>query len=509
LHLTPNLVVAERFRLISPLGQGGMGAIWLAHHVGLGILCAVKFIHDHAALSPEIRARFELEAHAVAQIRSPHVVQIFDHGVWEDTPYIAMEYLQGEDLGKRLQRRRVLTPAETVSILSQIGHAMAKAHAVGLVHRDLKPANIFLARDDEAEIAKVLDFGIAKDVSPGVDPNTITGEMLGTPSYMSPEQGRGNKNLDHRSDLWAVGVIAYRCLTGQLPFKAEVLGDLLMKIMVDPLPVPSTVAPVPPGFDAWWIRAMAREPEQRYQSMKELVEALRVALDTTLPPAPETPLPSAAASPAYKPVHRTINMAAPLPEPGAAALVTPSFAGAMNTPSFAAAATELPPSPLSSAPPRPGDLSTVTYPTAWTGNAAAIPSLPPPAGSVARSASGPIGAVVTAALVVGLLGLGGAGAFFALRGRSEQKAGEPSRSQVAPPPAPSASTAVAISLVVPEPTAEAVVTAESALPAVPRPAPLASATGTVATSAPRPPSTRPTPVVAAPPPTAKKHEGIY
>ncbi len=332
--------------------------------------------------------------------------------------------------------------------------------------------------------------------------------MLGTPSYMSPEQGRGNTNLDHRSDLWAVGVIAYRCLTGQLPFRAEVLGDLLMKIMVDPLPVPSMVAPVPPGFDAWWTRAMAREPEQRFQSMKELVEALRLALDTTLLPAPETPLPSASISPVFKPVNRTVSLAEPLSEPGAA-LVAPGFAGAMNTPSFASASAQLPLAPLSSMPPRPGDLSAVTYPTAWTGNAAAISSLPPLPGSPARAASGPIGPVVTLALVVGLLGLGGAGAFFALRDRSEQKATEPGRSQIAQPAPSSAASVAAAPSVVPDPTVDAVVTVESALPAAPRPAPLVSARGTVATSAPRPPSTRPPPVVAPPPPTAKKHEGIY
>jgi serine/threonine protein kinase len=274
-HLTQETVVAGRFRLVQELGRGGMGSIWRAHHVGLNIPCALKFILDEAAASPEIRARFEQEAQAVARLRSPNVVQILDHGVWEDIPYIAMELLEGEDLAKRLDRCERLEPQVISAIVTQVARALSKAHAVGLVHRDLKPANIFLVRDDDGEVVKVLDFGIAKQTQAlPAGTNTRTGALLGTPQYMSPEQARGTKTVDHRSDLWSLGVIAYRSITGQLPFQSETLVDLLVKIVSSPLPVPSLVASVPAGFNAWWERAMARDPADRFQSAREMADAL-------------------------------------------------------------------------------------------------------------------------------------------------------------------------------------------------------------------------------------------
>nr|WP_129348127.1 serine/threonine-protein kinase [Sorangium cellulosum] len=270
--------VADRFRLTRPLRQGGMGSVWLAQHVGLDMPCAIKFMHAQG-VSQEVRLRFEREAKIAAQIRSPHVVQILDHGVWEGTPYIAMEYLEGEDLDSRIQRVGRLDPHDTMAITAQVARALTRAHAAGLVHRDLKPANIFLVRDDDREIAKVLDFGIAKDSTPRVASTTKTGSLLGTPAYMSPEQAQGTKSIDHRSDLWSLAVVVFECLTGKLPFDSEAFGDLLLKIMVRPLPVPSQLAPVPPGFDAWWTRAASREPEARFQSAKEFCDALAVALD--------------------------------------------------------------------------------------------------------------------------------------------------------------------------------------------------------------------------------------
>jgi serine/threonine-protein kinase len=252
-----------------------MGSIWRAHHVGLNIPCALKFILDEAAASPEARARFEQEAQAVARLRSPNVVQILDHGVWEDIPYIAMELLEGEDLAKRLARRERLKPQEVSAIVTQVARALSKAHAVGLVHRDLKPANLFLVQDDDGEVVKVLDFGIAKQTQAlPVGNSTTTGAVLGTPQYVSPEQARAAKTVDYRSDLWSLAVIAYKSITGQLPFQGETFVDLIVKIVSDPLPVPSLVAPVPAGFDAWWARAVARDPADRFQSAREMAEAL-------------------------------------------------------------------------------------------------------------------------------------------------------------------------------------------------------------------------------------------
>jgi serine/threonine-protein kinase len=169
-----------------------------------------------------------------------------------------------------------------VQVAVQIGRALAKAHSVGLVHRDLKPANVFLVRDEEHEIAKVLDFGVAKVKGVGMDGATKTGSVLGTPYYMSPEQARGSKDMDHRSDLWALAVVVYQCITGQLPFVADALAELMVKIVIDPIPVPSHAAPVPPSFDAWWARATSRDPNQRFQTAKEFGESLGLALGVTV-----------------------------------------------------------------------------------------------------------------------------------------------------------------------------------------------------------------------------------
>jgi serine/threonine-protein kinase len=283
LELTPDLVIADRFRLVRPLGEGGMGAVWLATHIRLQIPCAVKFMRPEVAAEPAYRSRFDREAVAAAQIRSPHVVHILDHGVWEGAPYIAMEYLEGEDLAQRLARQGTLAPAEMARIVAQVARALSRAHAVGLVHRDLKPGNIFLARDDDRELVKVLDFGIAKLSGPATGSQTRTGAVLGTPYYMSPEQAQGTKAVDHRTDLWALGVVVFQCLTGQLPFVSDAFGDLVLKIIVEEIPVPSKIAAVPPGFDAWWARAVARDPAARFQSAKEMAEALAEALGVALP----------------------------------------------------------------------------------------------------------------------------------------------------------------------------------------------------------------------------------
>ncbi len=282
-ELAENVIVAGRFQLIKKLGQGGMGSVWLARQTALDTECAIKFIEGDHAHVPEMQARFEREAKAAAALRSPHVVQIIDHAIWEGVPFIAMEVLVGEDLGKRLDRVGRLSPAQTVEVLGQVCRALTKAHQLGIVHRDLKPDNIYLVHDDDREIAKVLDFGIAKS-SKGMEAgsNTKTGAMLGTPFYMSPEQAQGTKAVDFRADLWSMAVIAYQCVTGQLPFQSEALGDLLMKIMVSPLPVPSHVALVPPGFDAWFARASSRDPAGRFQSSREFHDSLSVALGVSM-----------------------------------------------------------------------------------------------------------------------------------------------------------------------------------------------------------------------------------
>ncbi len=285
MELKENMVVADRFRLSRMIGRGGMGSVWQAVQVGLDRPCAVKFIEGELANVAEAHARFEREAKAAAQLHSPHVVQIYDHGVWQGTPYIAMELLDGEDLGKRLQKEGGrLAAAQVNVVIQQVCRALTKAHAAGVVHRDLKPDNIFLVRDDDREIVKILDFGVAKSTAQAIDgSNTKTGAMLGTPYYMSPEQAQGIKSVDARSDLWSLGVIVFQCMTGRLPFESEALGDLLVKIIVPaPLPVPSQlVEGLPPMFDTWWEKAGERNPDNRYQTAREFAESLELHLGTS------------------------------------------------------------------------------------------------------------------------------------------------------------------------------------------------------------------------------------
>jgi serine/threonine-protein kinase len=204
---------------------------------------------------------------------------------------MVMELLTGVSLDKRLDEVGAISLAETARILGQVSRALQRAHDAGIIHRDLKPENIFLVRspDDDDETAKVLDFGIAKiKGNPGEEltTSTKTGAVLGTPYFMSPEQARGLRNLDYRSDLWSLGVIAFKCVTGVLPFDGESVGDLLVKICTSPLPVPSEVAPpsqsLPPSFDAWFARALEREPAARFNSATELADALAMAAGLSL-----------------------------------------------------------------------------------------------------------------------------------------------------------------------------------------------------------------------------------
>ena len=276
----PQGLVAGKYRLTRLLGRGGMGAVWEGTHTSLGNRVAVKFIDAEYAESPEARSRFENEARAAAKLRSKHVVEVYDHGVSDDArPFIVMEYLQGEPLDKRLDRVGRLPAKETARIIAQVCRALTKAHAANIVHRDLKPENVFLVWDEEegTDVVKVVDFGIAKfsDASMGSSSATRTGSVLGTPHYMSPEQARGLRSVDSRSDLWSVAVIAYRCIVGALPFEGEAVGDLLVKLCTAPIPVPSQIVPdVPPSFDAWLVKALNREPAQRFANAAELAESL-------------------------------------------------------------------------------------------------------------------------------------------------------------------------------------------------------------------------------------------
>jgi serine/threonine-protein kinase len=269
-------VIAGKYRLERAIARGGMGSVWLARQVLLDTEVAIKFMDPGIAASDAARQRFEREARASLVIKSPHVVQVLDYGVEGDTPYIAMELLEGESLGDKLDRVRKMSPAEAYGVLEPMGKALRRAHEVGLVHRDLKPGNVFLARSGRDEIVKVLDFGIAKQVTlEGPTSVTTSGALLGSPLYMSPEQVMGSKEIDHRSDLWSAAIILYEMLVGRTPFdEHHNIGKLLVAICTHPIEPPSLLAPeLGPEVDAFFERALAREPGQRFQSATEMVEA--------------------------------------------------------------------------------------------------------------------------------------------------------------------------------------------------------------------------------------------
>jgi serine/threonine-protein kinase len=281
-------VVGGKYRVGPLVGSGGMGTVWLGQHEQLGIRLAIKFIRPQFAERPDARRRFEIEARAAASVESKHAVKVYDYGVTDKgLPYIVMEYLEGESLSEVLIRRGPLPPKEAAQIIAQASKALAKAHAASIVHRDLKPDNIFLATNVEGEtgelgyIVKLVDFGIAKmlDVDSsgkgGLKGPTQEGSVIGTPNFMSPEQLTIGGTPNALTDIWSLGACGFAAFTARIPFEGEVLGDIVLKVCVEPLPVPSQfVADVPPGLDAWFLRACHREAAKRFQSVEELSEQL-------------------------------------------------------------------------------------------------------------------------------------------------------------------------------------------------------------------------------------------
>ena len=285
-HLVPGKQITKAVSLLKPLSSGGMGAVWLADHQGLRTRVVVKFMLGGLDSSESARGRFSREAAAAAQVKSPHVVQMLDHGVSDDgVPFIVMEHLEGHDLGDEIEKNGALDFGKVVVIVSQVAKALAKVHAAGLLHRDIKPDNIFLCAGEEEIFVKLLDFGIAKSSSVdegdgSLDGETKTGQIVGTPYYMSPEQVTAQKVIDHRSDLWALGVVAYEAMTGKRPFDGPSFGALAVKIATGAPPKPSEANPaLPPAVDLWFEKACARSAADRFSSARELVEALRAAFD--------------------------------------------------------------------------------------------------------------------------------------------------------------------------------------------------------------------------------------
>jgi hypothetical protein len=271
-------VLGECYEIVRVIGYGGMATVYEARHTRLSNKrFAVKLLLPEFAVKPELVIRFAREAETASRIEHPNIVDVYDvHRTKEGTPYIVCEYLEGKELGDLLADEDKLAPAKAVEIACQICDGLAAAHAAGVVHRDVKPENVFLVGEPDKPVAKLLDFGISKIAEAEGDGKlTRTGLVMGTPSYMPPEQARGSK-VDHRADVYGVGAILYRALTGRLPFSGDDPTAVLAAVLTKEPPRPRTVEPsVPEGLELIIERAMAKERDRRYPTMEALREDLQ------------------------------------------------------------------------------------------------------------------------------------------------------------------------------------------------------------------------------------------
>ncbi|MBI5533183.1 MAG: serine/threonine protein kinase [Deltaproteobacteria bacterium] len=299
-----NRLLAGKYRILREIGAGGMAAVFEARHEELGKRVAVKVLYEEMSASSALVERFMREARAAAAIESPFICQVHDVGrLPEGRPFLVMDFLQGESLYDRLQRVGRLEVADVARFMAQVARGLAKAHERNILHRDLKPENIFLACDEEGgENAKILDFGLARIYSPlGQSKETrLTrdGTIFGTPPFMSPEQVRGDSNVDHRADLWSLACVAFECLTGRgLWDTSRGVAMVLAQIAASPLPVPTAIRPeLPAGVDAFFSRALARDPELRFQDAREFARGLASALDQDAPSSALFPVLSASSA---------------------------------------------------------------------------------------------------------------------------------------------------------------------------------------------------------------------
>ncbi|HVJ92230.1 MAG TPA: protein kinase, partial [Labilithrix sp.] len=276
--IEPGSVIDGKYRVLRRIGEGGMGTVYEGENVRIERRVAIKVLHEHVASSPEFSERFEREARASARIGSQHVCDVLDLG---DLPngerFIVMEFLDGESLEERL-RRGPLTVRQLAPIAFEILEGLGKMHHAGVIHRDLKPANIFLAKGrSRHESVKILDFGVAKIVATANQPDemTSTGMMMGTPLYMSPEQARGARDVDGRTDLYAASVIFYRALTGVMPHAGQNLHELLFKVVLeDPRHICEIVPDIDGVFANIVMKGLTRDADERYLSAREYQEAI-------------------------------------------------------------------------------------------------------------------------------------------------------------------------------------------------------------------------------------------
>jgi serine/threonine protein kinase len=278
--LRPGDILAGKYRIERTLGEGAMGIVFAARHIELHELRAIKLMLPSALGDAEGLERFLREARAAVRLRSRHIARVLDIGRTDDgAPFIVMEHLEGSDLRAVLASAGTFPVIDAVRYVAQACEGLAEAHAVGIVHRDLKPANLFLTREPNGEpCIKVLDFGIAKS-SAAADASALemtkTAEIIGTPMFMSPEQMRSTRDVDARTDVWALGVILFRALTGQAPFQGTTITQLCAAVVADPAPLPSSLrAELPLGLEDIVLRCLEKDPTRRYANAAELCAAL-------------------------------------------------------------------------------------------------------------------------------------------------------------------------------------------------------------------------------------------
>ena len=381
--LEPGQVIDSKYKVIRHIGEGGMGTVYEGENTRIARRVAIKVLHARVAAMADFVVRFEREAQAVARIGSQHVCDVLDLG---DLPngdrYIVMEFLDGISFEDRLVERVKLTPAQLAPIAFELLEGLGTMHVAGVIHRDLKPANVFLARTSggRGEVVKILDFGVAKlqPLAGEVGSMTQTGTMMGTPLYMSPEQARGARDVDGRTDIYAASVMFYRALTGVLPYNAETLNELLFKIVLeDPKPLREIAPEVDEVFAAMVHKGLARELPQRFQNARAFQEEIvawgktqgRSSLSFAVTHASEKPPNTPNTLP--DPSHLAAKAGAlPASGAGAAAAGTPiawseGAPGNGSSPHLVAAATVL--TPISAQPPQSPVAGVVVAPAAGAG----------------------------------------------------------------------------------------------------------------------------------------------
>ncbi len=275
----PGQILAGKYRVERVLGEGGMGIVIAAHHLHLDKRVALKFLRPEVAANREIVARFSNEARSAARIQSEHVAKVLDVGVLDDgSPFMVMEYLEGTDLAGLIKQRGSIPGPESIEYVLQACEALAEAHVAGIVHRDLKPANLFLTRRaDGSPSVKVLDFGISKAAlsNDAGHALTQTAAVLGSPSYMAPEQLKSARQADPRTDIWALGIILHELMTGECAFRADTVPELYVSILQSPpVALRQRLPGAPPALEAVLLRCLEKDPARRFASVGELALAL-------------------------------------------------------------------------------------------------------------------------------------------------------------------------------------------------------------------------------------------